>query len=206
MNVTIITPPASEPITLDEAKAFLRVDGDDDDSVITDAIASARETIENLTGRQLITATLEGAMDSFAGDWIDRSQRLIDHRGAGHSRHDDLSIRLPRSPVQSVTSVQYIDGAGALQTLDPSLYIVDVRSITPRITPLFGTCWPPIRPQPNAVVVRFVAGWTTETLPARAKQLAKLVTLRDYEHRDDDKDLSVSIDRLMALLSTGEVR
>lgn len=43
----------TEPLTLDEAKAQLRVTGDDDDALIEAAIADARGWIENYTGRTI---------------------------------------------------------------------------------------------------------------------------------------------------------
>src|SRR4051812_22094950 len=39
MTSILLTPPAAEPITLAEAKAYLRVDNGDDDAVITALIA-----------------------------------------------------------------------------------------------------------------------------------------------------------------------
>ena len=46
MAYSVVTPAASEPITLTEAKNFLRVDGSDDDALITALISAAREMCE----------------------------------------------------------------------------------------------------------------------------------------------------------------
>lgn len=55
MNIFRTTEPAAEPITLDEAKAHLRVvDFTDDDTYITTLISVARRAIEDMTGRTLI--------------------------------------------------------------------------------------------------------------------------------------------------------
>jgi hypothetical protein len=71
---------------------------------------------------------------------------------------DRWSLELPKSPLLSVTSVQYVDGSGALQTLDPSQYLVDTATKPGRVTPAFGLAWPVARRQMDAVRVTFVAG------------------------------------------------
>jgi uncharacterized phiE125 gp8 family phage protein len=54
-----------EPITLNEAKAHLRVFGTDDDGYITSLIAAARQSAESLTDRALLPQTWELALDEF---------------------------------------------------------------------------------------------------------------------------------------------
>src|SRR6185437_8589218 len=85
----------------------------------------------------------------------------------------DCGMKLPRRPVQSVTSVQYLDINGTLQTLSPSTYQVDVKSTWTRILPVVGTCFPVTQiGQTNAVTITFVAGTATD--PANVSELAKL--------------------------------
>ena len=55
MSSILLTAPAAEPLTLDEARAFLRVEYHDDDAVIAALIAGARLHIEAQTRRALIT-------------------------------------------------------------------------------------------------------------------------------------------------------
>ena len=56
MSLQLNTPPAAEPVTLAEAKAWLRVDtGDDDDALITSLISAARARAEWHTGRAFVT-------------------------------------------------------------------------------------------------------------------------------------------------------
>lgn len=59
MFTRVIEPPALEPVTLEEAKNFLRVDVNDDDSLIEMLIKAARKKAENYTGRAFITQTIE---------------------------------------------------------------------------------------------------------------------------------------------------
>ncbi|RDK01440.1 head-tail connector protein [Paraburkholderia lacunae] len=57
--VRIITPPAQTPVSLDTAKEHLRVDGSDDDDLITLYLKAATRRAEDITGRALITQTVE---------------------------------------------------------------------------------------------------------------------------------------------------
>ena len=68
MSSILLTPPAVEPVTLAEAKAYLRVEHDDDDDVIAALIAAARSHVEAQTRRALITQTWQLRRDSWPGD------------------------------------------------------------------------------------------------------------------------------------------
>ena len=57
VSIKLITPPAVEPVTLDEAKTWLKLDISDDDATVTRLIAAARQMIEHYTRRVLITQT-----------------------------------------------------------------------------------------------------------------------------------------------------
>lgn len=59
MDIQITTDLASEPVTLNEAKEYLKVDYADDNDLITTLIKSARKTIERYTGRSLGAKTIK---------------------------------------------------------------------------------------------------------------------------------------------------
>lgn len=65
MSALLLTPPAIEPLSLDEAKAFLRVEHDDDDDVIGALIAGSRIHVEAQTRRALITQTWRFSRDAW---------------------------------------------------------------------------------------------------------------------------------------------
>lgn len=158
--------PSVEPITRAEAKLFLRETQDDQDAVIDRLIKYAREHIEKIaSGRQLITATYEMTIDGFP-----------------------TIIYLPKAPVQSVTSIQYVDTDGDTQTLATSGYQTDFTSDPARIVEAYGEVWPETRDELNAVTVTFIAGFgdAASDVPENYKSLAlRIVTDRFDVERGD---------------------
>lgn len=143
MRVVVVTPP--EPVvSLDEAKDHLRVEGGDDDAVITGMIAAATAHIDGPSGwlgRAIGVQTLEARIDTF----------------------DLGGTVLPYPPVISVTSVKYVDPAGVEQTLAGGYEVLGEQ-----IAPVWGTAWPSIRTTREAVRVRYQAGYSTLPAPIRA--------------------------------------
>lgn len=173
MTITVVTQPASEPVSLTEAKAHLRVDASDEDGLITGLISTVRSMAEVALRRSLVTQTLDACFDHFPGCHADQPARS----GAA------FELLLP--PLVSVTSLTYVDTNGTTQTLPTDQYQVDARSQPARILPAYGYFWPATRQQANAVTVRFVAGYGgPEDVPSCIKSwmLIKLATL--YENRE----------------------
>ncbi len=164
MALALITAPAAEPVTLAEAKDHLRLASADDNGYVTALITVAREQVEAFTRRALVTQTWDLSLDAFPA-----------------------VIEVPLPPLQSVGSVTYVDDAGTTQTLDASKYTVDAASQPGRIVPAWGETWPATRAVPNAVTVRFTAGYgdAGSDVPRPIRQ-AMLVAIADlYEHRED---------------------
>ena len=136
MGIKVITPPSVEPITLTEAKVSLSIDDDIDNADITRGIAAARKKAEKYMGRSLITQTLELALDHFPDD-----------------------IELPRSPVQSISSIKYLDSDGVEQTFSNTKYALDNYSHRHWALLAAGESWPSTYDAANAVKVRYVAGY-----------------------------------------------
>lgn len=164
MRVRVLTPPATEPLTLAEAKLHLRVDGTDEDDYITALIVAARESAQHELGRALITQTLRLTLDAFPADG---------------------GIELLMPPVQSITQVQYVDAAGATQTLLGSAYSLDAVSQPSWLLPAYGTTWPATREQANAVWVDYVAGYgAAGAVPQPVKQWMLLAIGDMYANRE----------------------
>jgi uncharacterized phiE125 gp8 family phage protein len=144
--LTLISPPTISPISRDEAKQFLRVDGTDDDALITtlvDAAVAGLDGERGELGRALLAQTWRLERDCFP-------------RGA---------LELPLPPTISVDAVSYVDTTGAAVTMAPADYVVTGAGSFgfARITPTSG-CWP----AGSSVSVTFRAGFgeTAEDVPA----------------------------------------
>lgn len=180
MPMQLITPPAGEPISLAEAKLHLRVDFDDDDSLIQVLISAARQASETLTNRQLVTARWRMVLDSFPGPSLMGVPAGQTFTLPGHA------ISLPKSPVASVVEIRYLDMAGLWQTMPAANYTVDSVCEPARITPVFGQIWPIALPQIGAVSVIFDAGYgNASAVPEGIKTWIKLRVGSLYVHREE---------------------
>lgn len=189
--LTLITPPAAEPVTVADAKLDLRVTLSDDDALISALITAARQYAEKYTRRQLVTATWLYSLDAFRSaiygpgyDTFRSAATLPQTLGSfpfGSLNYPWNVIDIPLPPLQSISSISYTDTAGTVQTLDPSTYLVDTHTEWGRISPAFGMTWPPTRAVINAVGITFIAGYST--VPAAICQAIKLLVNHWYQHR-----------------------
>lgn len=163
MGLVLITPPAIEPITLAQAKQHLRVETADDDALIAGLIRAAREAAERATGRAIVTQTWDQSFDGFPA----RACAIVP----------------AKPPLIGVTSITYIDGAGAAQTLSSALYKVDTISDPGRIVPAYGETWPATRAEINAVTLRFVAGYGAGTDSPPGELIGAMLTLIEEMYR-----------------------
>ena len=181
--VQVTTPPSSEPISLAEAKAHLRVDTADEDPLIQNLIAAAREACEEWCGRSFVTQTLTLTLDRFPSPSLTAPGPETAWSG---SFRNDGTIELPRPPAISLTSITYIDTNGASQTLSSSGYKLDLASQPARLAPAFGTSWPATRDEIASVVIVYSAGYgAASAVPARAKAAILLLLGTLYENRED---------------------
>lgn len=132
----VIEEPNVEPLTSTEVKTRLSITDTIDDADITSHIISARHQAENYMERSIITQTREIALDGFPDE-----------------------IELPYGPIQSVTSIKYIDLNGDEQTLSSDVYTLDDYSFRPWVLLTAGNAWPATYTAANVVKVRYLAGW-----------------------------------------------
>lgn len=173
MSLSLFAGPTIEPLTVQEAKDWARITDDAEDDLVEGLIRSARAHVEQLSGRALLTQTWELYLDEFPEQ-----------------------IDIPRPPLQSVTHVKYIDANGTLQTLASSEYTVDTKAEPGRIVPAYGKSWPGTRTEPNAVQVRFVAGYGLEAsdVDAKAPELRQAIGVlvgTMYEQRETNTDAAM---------------
>ena len=162
----VVTPPASEPITLAEAKAHLRVDTSDDDALINALVVAARECAEQWLRRALLTTTFRLNADSFPIGGI--------------------TITLDNSPVQSVTSIKYDTETTDDVVFDPSNFNTDLVTEPSRIVLVDGGTWPETKIAPNVVRVEYVSGYASASVIPQPIIQGMLLMIGDwYEFRED---------------------
>lgn len=165
MALKLITAPATEPVTLTEAKAHLRVDFSDDDTYIGVLITAARQWAEEFTRRAFVTQTWD-----LTGDTWPAGDRIV----------------LPLGNLQSVTSVTGTDESGTVTTVSSSSYVVDTSGEPGRIVLKSASAWPSTTVRPGGFAVRFVCGYgAAAAVPEAVKAGIKLLIGHLYENRED---------------------
>lgn len=132
-------------------------------------ITAARQWVESYTHRACITQIWDLKLDQFP--------------------ESDDRIILPKAPLSSVTSITYTDTAGVSQTWSASLYTVIAPSgpecAPGHIEPAYNEYYPSTRSIPDAVTVRFTAGYgAASAVPAGIKSAMKLMIGHWYANRE----------------------
>ena len=164
MALKLQTAPSVEPVSKAEAKLHLRVDIDTDDDLITALVVAARRYVEAASRRSLITQTWDLVLDTWP----------------------ESPFEIPRPPLQSITSITYVDDDGDTGTVSSDDYVVDTYSEPGRVALASGASWPGATLQELAGVrVRFVAGFgdASTDVPENYIQAMKLLIGHWYENR-----------------------
>lgn len=178
MGLSLVTAPAVLPITVEEAKLHLRVAHNDDDIFIYSLISAATDYAQEVTKRQIITATYDLKLDGFPAG----SEYCMDPEGWGYI---GTEIVVPKPPLASVTSITYVDTAGATQTCGTGIYTVDTSEEPGRIRLAYNQTWPSTREQRGCVTVRYVCGYGGPgSVPDALKAAIKLYVSHLYEYRE----------------------
>lgn len=164
MGDTLVSGNAS-PVTVAEMTTHLRLDGlDVQTDFLEGLIAAAADFVQTETRQQLSPATWRHSRDAFPRGRV---------------------LKLPKPPLRSVESVQYVDANGDTQTLSAGAYTVDAASMPGRIVLNDGQSWPDTADRPNAVTVEFAAGRATVAdVPALLKLAVRLLAAHFYENRE----------------------
>jgi len=149
----------------------LRITSTEEDGLLAAYILAARDWVENETKTRLVTQTLDYTIDYC---WP--------HHVSGY--YCNARIELPVRPVASVTSITYVDGNGATQTLNSSQYVFHADAAAPYIDAAYGVTWPTVRAQSAAITVRFVAGWAAPDVPHSLLQAIRFLTAHLYATRE----------------------
>lgn len=164
MTPLALTPPAIEPVSLSEAKDFLRILADDEDELLSTLITAARLMIEAASGRLLIEQGWRIVLDA----WPQGGE-----------------IRLPLSPARSLITARVHPAAGAAEPVAPSSLTL-VEGSDPPLIRVAGPVPSPGRAH-SAIEIDLTAGFgaTRDTVPAPLRQAVLRLACRWFEHRGD---------------------
>ena len=158
-------------LSVADAKAHLRVDGADDDALITSLIEAAIDHVEGFTGLTLEPREIEEAAAGFGG-------------------------RLGTWPVREITSVSYRDGSGAEQQLADGAWWANLASRPLRLNPV-GSGWPALGGGSAPVTVTMQAGYEEGEVPAGIVQALKMIVRHFYDDQDGKTDMPGAIAALL---------
>jgi uncharacterized phiE125 gp8 family phage protein len=167
MSLTLITPPAAVPISIQEIRAQCRVDDASEDALLAAYLRSATDAIEQMTGLRLLDQTWEYTVDAFPDvcGWQ----------------------RLPLAPLLQLISVIYTDPIGAVQTLPNTVYLIHGISDTQpaRLILAPNQQWPATRRGHGSVIIRFRAGWIDHNaIPESLRQAVMMLASYWFSQRE----------------------
>ncbi len=166
---TIYTPNAELPVTLDDVKKHLRMDdlSHDDDSIMA-YIMSASRNVEKQYGIALLTQTVKEYWSAFPC-----------------LTTEPLLLRI--QPVQSITSIEYLDENGLTQTWDEEEWAFGGYNGATFIVPTPDHTWPATWSVPNAITITYEAGWgdLPTNVPNDITQALKFMVADYFERRED---------------------
>jgi uncharacterized phiE125 gp8 family phage protein len=179
----VVTAPADTPVSLAEVKAYLRVDTDTEDALVTAMINGAIGTAEFYLGRSLITQTLRLTLVR----WPAWSAEAIgaDCPWSGGPR----VVELAQPPVQSITSVTVYDEDDQGTTVDPSVYrLANGSNDRGRLVLRQGQSWPSGGRATDAIEIDYVAGYgdNGSDVPEPIRQGLLALIAFWFEHREGE--------------------
>lgn len=178
MSITIVTPPASEPISLAEAKLFLRVDQSAEDSLIASLIGAAREAVEAGIGRALLTRRVRESLDIWRRDSATGSL-------------------LGLGPVTNVIAVRLLANNGAQSVIDPERYRLEGNRDRPRL--VFPSGFPATLRSAGGIEIEYECGYADEAadLPVALRLATMQIVASLYELRQGEGGIPETARALM---------
>ena len=164
-----VTAPAALPISVAEAKAQMRVEGNDDDTIIERLVnaAVAFVDVQGVLGRAMITQTW--------GEWL---------------APNPSTVMLSLGPVQSVSAIKYYDIDGVLQTATLADFNVFGTPNRITITPKTSKAWPITQTRDDAIKIEYVVGYgsTSASVPQTVRHALLMLVAHWYENRETTQE------------------
>lgn len=161
-----VTAPALSPVTLLEAKQQCRVETDDDNALLQRLIDTATDMLDGPEGLgvALMPQTWKLVLPCFQAELL-----------------------LPLQPVTAITSIQYVDPAGATQTFSAANYRLFTAAVDAEVELVTNASWPATDSRRAAVTVTFACGFAdAASIPASLRHAILLMVGTLYENRESE--------------------
>lgn len=172
---TLETGPEDTPVSLAEVKSHLRIDHDEDDTILALYLQAAVSRLDGYTGilgRALMSQT-----------W----RVTIGYDGRPSSSQ---LVYLPVAPVSALTSIKYYDDSNQLVTADNADFEFVNDTSDAWVRPANDDVWMTPYDRPDALQIDYVTGYgAAEDVPAPLKAAVLLMTGDLYEHRETVSDV-----------------
>lgn len=176
MRLSLLAGPTIEPVSLAEAKQWLRLDESSEDDLLSALIVSARLTIETFTRRSLITQIWRMTLDSWPQPVSDNS-----------------TIAIPFAPFQRAIAIRVYGHADVTQTVSASAYLAPAADDHARIA--FLTHPPEPGQKIDGIEIDIVVGYGDDATDAPEPLRRAILMLVAYwrENRGDAQSTSPAL-------------
>ena len=165
MTSYLLAGPSVEPVTLAQAKVFVRVDDTVEDGFISTLVTAARLHIEGTTGRAMISQSWRVVCD----DWP-----------------PDRAIILPVAPLISITAINVYENDGTPTSLSLAQFQPETKTAPARIFVPASISGVPAMREHNGIEIDYVAGFgpAGDDVPGDLRQALLSLVGYWFEHRD----------------------
>lgn len=160
----LLAGPAEEPVSLVETKAFLRLDSDAEDGLVTTLIAAARLHVEGSTGRALVRQSWRLVLDRWPVERV---------------------VRLPVAPLIELTGIRVFDEQDDEHVIGLGQFQAETAVAPARLLLSGNVTGMPVLRERLGIEIDYVAGYgEAEDVPRDLKQAVLALVAHWFEHRD----------------------
>lgn len=183
MRPLLIAAPAIEPVSLADAKAWLREDANDEDALIQTLIAAARMSLEAATRRFFVTQSWRLIFDTWPCSTL-----------------ESRMLAIPFAPFQSVTEIRWFDAGDGAHIIDAATYRASMDAEGGRI--FFRAAPAAALRETDAIEIDFTVGYgaaaNATPEPLRRALLILVAHWRENRGDADERALPPAVARLVA--------